>query len=190
MADATCKRIDEMEATFRGSMRKVRAELGLTSFGVQTIDLPPDSTRHPWHDHAEDGQEERRRVVTDERLLPTGAIETLEMSAATLGADELHEVFVFEADRRLTVASDIRRLTVESLTGSRSRTCVPVASEPHVVVEALTAAPDALSRNLFPVASPGRPYRAALRLSVDDLSCDRSRLSTCRRRHPHPARPL
>jgi hypothetical protein len=58
MADATCKRIDDMEATFRGSMRKVRAELGLTSFGVQTIDLPPDSSRHPWHDHVKDGQEE------------------------------------------------------------------------------------------------------------------------------------
>jgi mannose-6-phosphate isomerase-like protein (cupin superfamily) len=47
-----------MEATFRGSMRKVRAELGLTSFGVQTIDLPPDSTGHPWHDHGEEDQEE------------------------------------------------------------------------------------------------------------------------------------
>jgi mannose-6-phosphate isomerase-like protein (cupin superfamily) len=58
MADATCKRIDDMEATLRGSMRKVRAELGLTSFGVQTIDLPPDSSRHSWHHHMEDGQEE------------------------------------------------------------------------------------------------------------------------------------
>ena len=58
MPDATSKRIDEMEATFRGSMRKVRAELGLTSFGVQTIDLPQYSTGHPWQDHAEDGQEE------------------------------------------------------------------------------------------------------------------------------------
>jgi quercetin dioxygenase-like cupin family protein len=58
MPDVTSKRLDEMEATFRGSMRKVRAELGLTSFGVQTIDLPPDSTRHPWHDHAAEGQEE------------------------------------------------------------------------------------------------------------------------------------
>lgn len=132
----------------------------------------------------------RRRVVTDERLLPTGAIETLEMSAATRGVDELHEVFVFEADRRGTIASDTRRLTVESLTGFPLAQVRTVASEPHVVVEALTAAPDALSRNLFPVATRGRPYRAALRLSLDDLSCDRSRLSTCRRRHPHPARPL
>jgi galactose mutarotase-like enzyme len=112
----------------------------------------------------------RRRVVTDERLLPTGATAPLEMSASTLGVDELHEVFVLAADRRLTVASDERRLTIESLTGFPLAQVRTVAGEPHVMVEALTAAPDALSRNAFPVATPGRPYRAALRVSTDDLS--------------------
>lgn len=58
MADCTAKQIDQMEGLYRGAMRKVRAELGLTSFGVQTIDLPPNSDRHPWHDHSSDGQEE------------------------------------------------------------------------------------------------------------------------------------
>jgi aldose 1-epimerase len=119
----------------------------------------------------------RRRVVTDERLLPTGATEPLEMSALTLGADELHEVFVLGADRCLTVTSDARRLTVESLTGFPLAQVRTLASEPHLVIEALAAAPDALSRDLFPVATPGRPYRAAIRLLVDDLSFDRSRLT-------------
>jgi hypothetical protein len=58
VADYTAKRVDDMEGLHRGAMRKVRAELGLTSFGVQTIDLPPNSDRHPWHDHGADGQEE------------------------------------------------------------------------------------------------------------------------------------
>ena len=58
MADYTAKHIDEMEGLHRGAMRKVRAELGLSSFGVQTIDLPPNSDRYPWHDHGEEGQEE------------------------------------------------------------------------------------------------------------------------------------
>jgi hypothetical protein len=119
----------------------------------------------------------RRRVVTDERLLPTGATEPLEMSASTLGVDELHEVFLLGADRRLTVASDARRLTVESLGGFPFAQVRSVASEPHVMVEALTAAPDALSRDVFPVATPGRPYRAAVRLSVDQLSCERAPLA-------------
>jgi quercetin dioxygenase-like cupin family protein len=58
VADYTAKRVDDMEGLHRGAMRKVRAELGLTSFGVQAIDLPPNSDRHPWHDHGADGQEE------------------------------------------------------------------------------------------------------------------------------------
>jgi hypothetical protein len=75
MADATFKRIDEMKATFRGSMRKVRAELGLASFGVQTIDLPPDSTRHPCDDHAEDGQEEMYIALEGRGALELEAVE-------------------------------------------------------------------------------------------------------------------
>src|SRR3712207_1325315 len=47
-----------MESTFRGSMRRVRAELGVRSFGVQTVDLPPGFDRYPFHDHTHDGQEE------------------------------------------------------------------------------------------------------------------------------------
>jgi galactose mutarotase-like enzyme len=120
----------------------------------------------------------RRRLVTDERLLPTGATEPLEMSASTLGVDELHEVFALGADRRLTVASDARRITVESLTGFPLAQVSAFTSQPHVMLEALTAAPDALSRNEFPLAIPGRPYRASLRLSADDLSADRSLLAT------------
>jgi galactose mutarotase-like enzyme len=111
----------------------------------------------------------RERLVTDERLLPTGISEPLQMSAHTLGLDELHEVFAFEDDHCLTVASGARRLTVESLTGFPIAQVRTTASEPHLMVEALSAAPDALSRDGFGAATPGRPYRAALRLSVDDL---------------------
>jgi aldose 1-epimerase len=125
----------------------------------------------------------RRRLVTDERLLPTGETEPREMSASTLGVDEAHEVFAFGADRRVTVASDARRLTVESLTGFPLAQVRTVAREPHIMLEALTAAPDALSRNAFPLAMPGQPYRAALRLSADDISSDRS-LPTERQRRP------
>jgi aldose 1-epimerase len=119
----------------------------------------------------------RRRLVTDERLLPTGATEPLEMSASTLGVDERHEVFAFGGDRRITVASDARRVTLEPLTGFPFAQVRAVAGEPHVMVEALTVAPDALSRDVFPLATPGRPYRAAWRLSADDSSSYRSLLA-------------
>jgi len=58
MADYAVKRIDDMEAIVRGSFKKARAELGVTSFGIQVIDMPPNLDGYPEHDHAEDGQEE------------------------------------------------------------------------------------------------------------------------------------
>jgi uncharacterized cupin superfamily protein len=58
MPDFTAKRVDDMEGLFGGAMRRVRAELGLSSFGVQTVDLPPDFDGYPWHDHGDEGQEE------------------------------------------------------------------------------------------------------------------------------------
>ncbi|MEA2313328.1 MAG: hypothetical protein QOI03_20 [Solirubrobacteraceae bacterium] len=58
MADYTAKRISEMEAGFGGGFVKARAELGVTSFGLQVIQLPPNSEDYPEHDHEGDGQEE------------------------------------------------------------------------------------------------------------------------------------
>lgn len=58
MADYAVKRIDEMETAFLGAMKRARAELGVESFGMQVIDLPPNFDRYPAHDHADIGQEE------------------------------------------------------------------------------------------------------------------------------------
>ena len=58
MADYTARRIGEMEAGFGGGFVKARAELGVTSFGMQVIQLPPEYSDYPEHDHAESGQEE------------------------------------------------------------------------------------------------------------------------------------
>lgn len=58
MSDYAVKKIDEMEAIYLGSFKRVRAELGVESFGIQIIDLPPNFDRYPEHDHSESGQEE------------------------------------------------------------------------------------------------------------------------------------
>jgi mannose-6-phosphate isomerase-like protein (cupin superfamily) len=58
MPDYTAKRIGDMEAGFGGGFVKARAELGVTAFGFNVIQLPPDYTDYPEHDHAESGQEE------------------------------------------------------------------------------------------------------------------------------------
>ena len=58
MADYAVKRIDDMEAIYGGAFKRARAELGIESFGIQVIDMPPNADQYPEHDHAEDGQEE------------------------------------------------------------------------------------------------------------------------------------
>jgi quercetin dioxygenase-like cupin family protein len=58
VADFTAKRIEDMQAGFGGGFVKVRAELGVTAFGMQVIQLPPDFAGYPEHDHGDSGQEE------------------------------------------------------------------------------------------------------------------------------------
>jgi mannose-6-phosphate isomerase-like protein (cupin superfamily) len=58
MSDYAVKKIDEMEAVYLGAFKRARAELGVESFGLQVIDMPPNFPDYPEHDHAEDGQEE------------------------------------------------------------------------------------------------------------------------------------
>ena len=58
MADYTALRLDEMESTFGGGVRKVRASLGVQSMGIQVMELPPNFDRYPNHDHTHDSQEE------------------------------------------------------------------------------------------------------------------------------------
>lgn len=47
-----------MQAGFGGGFVKVRAELGVSAFGMQVIQLPPNYGDYPEHDHAENAQEE------------------------------------------------------------------------------------------------------------------------------------
>lgn len=58
MAGHAVKKIDEMEAVYLGAFKRVRAELGVESFGIQILDLPPSFENYPEHDHSSDGQEE------------------------------------------------------------------------------------------------------------------------------------
>jgi mannose-6-phosphate isomerase-like protein (cupin superfamily) len=59
MAKYTVKKIDEMEGVYGGSFKRARAELGVESFGMQVLDMPPNvGEQYPEHDHSQDGQEE------------------------------------------------------------------------------------------------------------------------------------
>jgi mannose-6-phosphate isomerase-like protein (cupin superfamily) len=58
MGEFTVAKIDDIEAVVGGAFKRARATLGVTSFGMQVLDIPPNTDRYPEHDHAEDGQEE------------------------------------------------------------------------------------------------------------------------------------
>jgi mannose-6-phosphate isomerase-like protein (cupin superfamily) len=58
MNDYAVKRIDDMDSMYRGAMKRVRAELGVESFGIQIVDMPPNFENYPAHNHEHDGQEE------------------------------------------------------------------------------------------------------------------------------------
>jgi hypothetical protein len=83
MADYTAKRIGEMEAGYGGGFVKVRAELGLSAFGAQVIQLPPSFDGYPEHDHAEDGQEELYALIGGSGWLDIEG-ERVELDAETL----------------------------------------------------------------------------------------------------------
>jgi hypothetical protein len=42
MADVTAVSFEEMEAIYDGLARRARASLGVTSFGMQVMTLPPE----------------------------------------------------------------------------------------------------------------------------------------------------
>ena len=69
MADVTVKRLDEFEAIFGGGFRRVRAGLGVSSFGLSVMDFPPGFTQYPEHDHGPDGQEEVYTVLAGSATL-------------------------------------------------------------------------------------------------------------------------
>jgi uncharacterized cupin superfamily protein len=72
MADVTVKRLDEFEAIFGGGFRRVRAGLGVTSFGVSVMDIPPDFDMYPEHDQSHDGQEEVYTLLEGRATLRVG----------------------------------------------------------------------------------------------------------------------
>ncbi len=69
MADVTVKRLEEFEGIFGGGMRRVRAGLGVSSFGMQVMELPPNFTMYPHHDHSHDQQEEVYIVLSGEATM-------------------------------------------------------------------------------------------------------------------------
>jgi len=58
MPDVAIKRVEDFDSPNGGGFCRARASLGVTSFGMQVENFPPNFEHYPEHDHADDGQEE------------------------------------------------------------------------------------------------------------------------------------
>jgi len=72
MPDVTVKRVEDFEAIFGGGFRRARAGLGVSSFGLAVIDLPPNLTVYPEHDQTHDDQEEVYTLLSGQATLRVG----------------------------------------------------------------------------------------------------------------------
>ena len=75
MADVTVKRVEDFEAIFGGGFRRVRAGLGVSSFGLAVMDLPPHFADYPDHDQVHDHQEEVYTLLSGRATLRVGGPE-------------------------------------------------------------------------------------------------------------------
>ncbi len=92
VAGYTVKAIDDMQSHHHGAVKLAAAELGVESFGMQVIDLPPGFTEYPEHDHTKDGQEEVYAVLA-------GAAEC-EIDGERVAVKAGHMLLVRPASRR------------------------------------------------------------------------------------------
>lgn len=111
MQDYALKRIDDMDAAFLGAMKRARAELGVESFGMQVIDLPPNFDRYPAHDHADVGQEEVFVVLRGDGEMEIGE------ERVPLDADHILRVGPAETRKAISGPDGLRLLALGGTPG-------------------------------------------------------------------------
>jgi hypothetical protein len=82
MGDYTVKRVDDMEAIYGGIVRRARADLGVSAFGMQVMDLPPGWDGYPNHDHVNDFFDEND-LRQEEVYVALGGSATLRVDGET-----------------------------------------------------------------------------------------------------------
>ncbi|MDX6634622.1 MAG: hypothetical protein QOF06_825 [Solirubrobacterales bacterium] len=122
MGEYTVKKIDDMEAVYLGAFKRARAELGVESFGLQVIDMPPNFENYPEHDHAGDGQEEVFMAISgggeieiDGKRFPLDPDHMARVAAGTKrkvwpGADGIRMVIVGGVPGAVYAAPDVSKL--------------------------------------------------------------------------------
>jgi mannose-6-phosphate isomerase-like protein (cupin superfamily) len=107
MSDVTVVAIDDMEGIHEGLVRRARAQLGVTGWGMQVLTLPPNWDGYPLHNHdakAFDPNQEEVYIPLegDARLLVDGHEYELRPGVmARLGPAQLRRILPGEDGIRL-----------------------------------------------------------------------------------------
>jgi len=72
MSDVTVKRVEDFDTPNNGGFCRARAGLGVSAFGMQIENFPPNFEHFPEHDHSADGQEEVYTVLSGTATLHAG----------------------------------------------------------------------------------------------------------------------
>ena len=98
MSDVTVVAIDEMEGIHEGLLRRARAELGVTAWGMQVLTLPPNWGGYPLHNHSAEAYDPNQEEV----YVPLEGSATLQVDGeefelrpgvmARLGPDQLRRI--------------------------------------------------------------------------------------------------
>ena len=132
MPDVTVKRTEDFEAIFGGGFRRVRAGLGITSFGIAVMDLPPHFKVYPEHDQSHDAQEEVYTVLEGRVTLRVGGEEhELEPGIwARVGPDEKRKLITGdEAARVLAVGGTPGQIYEAPEFTHEGSAAVPIAAQ-------------------------------------------------------------
>ena len=103
MADVTVKRLDQFEAIFGGGFKRVRAGLGVTSFGLAVMELPANFSEYPEHDQTHDYQEEVYTLLSGRATLLVGG-EEIELEPGVwvrVGMDEKRKIVTGDEPARV-----------------------------------------------------------------------------------------
>ena len=63
MTDVTIATIEDMEPIYDGMLRRTRATLGITAWGMQVLTLPPNWDGYPNHNHSASAQDPNQEEV-------------------------------------------------------------------------------------------------------------------------------
>ncbi len=72
MSDITVKSVDQFDSPNGGGFCRARAGLGVSAFGMQVENFPPNFEHFPEHDHSGDGQEEVYTALSGSATLHAG----------------------------------------------------------------------------------------------------------------------